>query len=308
MLDRLTSMQVFVRVVGQGSFAAAARSLNLSQTMVTKHVSALENHLGIALFHRSTRRLSLTEPGRLYLDRCQILLSNLEDMEQEVSAEALEPRGLLRLNTPVSFAIRHVAPLLPEFSRRYPLVTVELGVDDRRVDPITEGWDLTLRIGHLPPSSLKARRLARISFTLCAAPSYLEQHGTPKTVRDLQQHNCLGYTLSDAVGSTRWSFGPNGERTIPIHSTLRANNGDVLRTAALAGQGILYQPTFIVADELRSGLLRPITLDMPVLNGPDLHAVYVPTTHVPPKVRAMIDFLAEHYAPVPPWEQTFTQP
>ena len=259
MLDRLTSMQVFVRVVGQGSFSAAARSLNLSQTMVTKHVSALENHLGIALFHRSTRRLSLTEPGRLYLDRCQILLSNLEDMEQEVSAEALEPRGLLRLNTPVSFAIRHVAPLLPEFSRRYPLVTVELGVDDRRVDPITEGWDLTLRIGHLPPSSLKARRLAHISFTLCAAPSYLEQHGTPKTVRDLQQHNCLGYTLSDAVGSTRWSFGRNGERTIPIHSTLRANNGDVLRTAALAGQGILYQPTFIVADELYLAVYVPLS-------------------------------------------------
>ncbi|WP_215765637.1 LysR family transcriptional regulator [Gluconobacter cerinus] len=303
MLDRITSMQAFVRVVGQGSFAAAARSLGLSQTMVTKHVSALEAYLGVALFHRSTRRLSLTEPGQLYLDRCQKLLSSLEDMEQEVTAGAAEPRGLLRMNTPVSFAIRHVAPLLPEFSQKYPLVTVELGVDDRRVDPIAEGWDLTLRIGHLLPSSLKARRLAHINFTLCAAPSYLAKHGTPASVSDLEHHTCLGYTLSDPVGTTRWSFGRRGERTIPVKSSLRSNNGDVLRTAALAGQGILYQPTFIVADEVQSGLLKPITLDTPLLEGPDLHAVYVPTTHVPLKVRVMIDFLAARYAPVPPWER-----
>lgn len=301
MLDRFTGMQVFARVVAQGSFSGAARSLGLSQTMVTKHIAALESRLGISLFHRSTRRLSLTEPGRLFLIRGQKILADLEDMEQEVSAENQEPRGILRLNAPVSFAIRHVGPILPQFSLRHPLVTVELGLDDRRIDPITEGWDLTLRIGRMPSSALRSRRLAQVDFVVCAAPSYLEKCGTPHTVAALQNHRCLGYTLGDEISSARWSFGLNGERTVPVSGPMHANNGDVLREAAIAGQGIIYQPTFIVSEELKSGRLVALSLDMPMMTGPELHAVYAPTPHVPLKIRAMIDFLVEQYGPVPPW-------
>ncbi|GBR71932.1 LysR family transcriptional regulator [Gluconobacter kanchanaburiensis] len=302
MLDRITGMQVFARVVAQGSFSGAARSLGLSQTMVTKHIATLEGRLGVSLFHRSTRRLSLTEPGRLLLVRCQKILSDFEDMEQEVSAENQEARGLLRMNAPVSFAIRHVGPIMSEFSRRHPLVTVELGLDDRRIDPITEGWDLTLRIGRMPSSALRSRRLARIDFVVCASPSYLEERGLPLTIADLQTHHCLGYTLGEDVSTGRWSFGANGERTVPVNGPMHANNGDVLREAAVAGQGIIYQPTFIVWDELKSGRLVALSLDAPTITGPELHAVYAPTPHVPLKIRVMIDFLVAQYGPVPPWE------
>ncbi|GBQ93128.1 LysR family transcriptional regulator [Acetobacter nitrogenifigens DSM 23921 = NBRC 105050] len=313
MLDRVTGMQTFVRVVADGSFAAAARSLGMSQTMVTKHIAALETRLGVALFQRSTRRLSLTEAGRRFLDGCQRILPALDDVEQAVAVDAQEPRGTLRLNAPVSFAIRYVAPLLSGFSERYPLVTVDLGLDDRTVDLIEDGWDLALRIRRMAPSSLRARKLASIRMVVCAAPSYLARHGTPATVADLQRHACLGYTLSDAVGTTRWSFGDKGERTAPIRCPLVANNGDALREAAIVGQGIIYQPTFIVADALRSGALVTLAFDAPLLEASQLHAVYAPTPTVSLKVRAMIDYLAEQYGAeryggVPPWEEGLPPP
>ena len=302
MLDRVTSMQVFVRVVSQGSFAAAARTLSLSQTMVTRHIVALEERLGVTLFHRSTRRLSLTEAGQSYLLGCQRVLGDLDEMEHEVAAGGREPRGRLRLNAPVSFAIRYLGPVLPEFSRRYPKVSVELGLDDGLVDLIAQGWDLALRIRRMEASSLKARRLTSIRFVVCAAPSYLKQHGKPKTVAELGSHVCLGYTLSDAVGVGRWSFGRNGEVTVPVSGPLSANNGDVLMQAALAGMGVIYQPLFIVADSVRSGELEILDLDMPLLEGPELQAVYAPALTVPLKTRVMIDYLVECFGETPPWE------
>ncbi|MCX2561592.1 LysR family transcriptional regulator [Acetobacter farinalis] len=304
MLDRITSMQVFVKVVATGSFTGAGRALSLSQTMVTKHITALETRLGSMLFHRSTRKLSLTEAGRLFLEGCQKILPELEDIEQTVTEQRREPRGLLRLNAPVSFAIRYLAPLLPEFSKRYPLVTVELGVNDRTVDLIEEGWDLTLRVRHMASSTLRMRRLATISMVVCAAPAYLKEAGTPATLAELSQHACLGYTLSETVGgASRWSFGEKGEKSVLVSGPLCANNGDVLREAAIAGQGIIYQPTFIVADALRNGSLKALALDAPPTPGPALHAVYAPGLTTPLKVRAMIDFLAEQYDDTPPWDK-----
>lgn len=304
MRDRITSMQVFVKVVATGSFTGAGRALSLSQTMVTKHINALETRLGSTLFHRSTRKLSLTEAGRLFLDGCQKILPELEEIEQTVTEQRREPRGRLRLNAPVSFAIRYVAPLLPEFSRLYPLVTVELGVNDRTVDLIEEGWDLTLRIRSLTPSSLRVRKLADIRMVVCAAPAYLERAGTPTTLAELSQHACLGYTLGETTASaSRWNFGEHGEHAVTISGPLCANNGDVLREAAIASQGIVYQPTFIVADALKTGSLKTLTLDVPPTPGPPLHAVYAPGLTTPLKVRAMIDFLAAHYGPVPPWDK-----
>ncbi|MDE7547903.1 LysR substrate-binding domain-containing protein [Acetobacter fabarum] len=303
MLDRFTSMQVFVKVVQLGSFSAAARALALSPTMVTKHVTTLEDRLGVTLFRRSTRHLSLTEAGRLFLEGSQRILSDMEDMELAASAQRREARGHLRLNAPVSFAIRYVAPYLPGFNRLHPHVSVELGLNDRTVDLIDEGWDLTLRIRKMPSSTLRSRRLATIRMVVCAAPAYLDRAGTPTRVEDLSQHQCLGYTLSSTNSANRWSFGEKGEKTVPVSGPLSANNGDVLREAALAGEGIVYQPVFVVSEELRTGRLRALALDLPPVAGPDLHAVYAPGISVSLKIRAMIDYLSQCYAPIPPWEQ-----
>ena len=302
MLDRLTSLEVFGKVAATGSFSAAGRALHLSQTMVTKHIAALESRLGVKLFHRSTRRLSMTDAGRGYLESSERILAEMEAADSAVAADRFEPRGTLRLSVPVSFGSRQIAPLLAEFSRRYPMVTVELGLNDRYVDLAEEGWDLTIRIGSLSNSSLIARRLAPCRTMLCAAPAYLAAHGTPRQVAELPAHICLGYTLARASQADRWAFGQHGEITVPISGTLRANNGDALRAAAVAGQGIIFQPTFIIADDLRAGRLVEITLDQPTQELGGIYAVYLPDRNPAAKVRAFIDFIAERFAAGPPWE------
>jgi len=301
MPDRLTGLEVFAKVATAGSLSAAGRAMGLSQTMVTKHLAALEARLGAKLFHRTTRRLSLTDAGRSYLDSCERILAEIEAAEAAVAADRLEPRGLLRLNVPLAFGVRQIAPRLAAFARFHPHVTIELGLNDRQVDLAEEGWDLAIRIGNLRDSSLVARRLAACRITVCASPAYLAAHGTPRTVTDLAQHNCLGYTLAQA-GSHRWMMGRRSEISVPISGNLRANNGDALLAAAIAGQGIVQQPTFIVADALRSGELVRIALDHPPTEQLAVHAVYLPDRQPPAKVRAFIDFLASEFAPEPPWD------
>lgn len=302
-MDRFTSMEVFAKVAGTGSLSAAARALGLSQTMVTKHVAALEARLGTKLFHRTTRRLSITEAGRRYLDSTERILAELEAADSAVAADRFEPRGMLRLNVPVSFGAWQIAPLLDEFARRYPRVQVELGLNDRMVDLAEEGWDLAVRIGTLADSSLIARRVAPCRSVVAASPAYLAAHGTPKTVPELAQHNCLDYTLSRLTGAGRWAFGERGETIIEVSGNLRANNGDALRAAAVAGQGIIYQPTFVIADDLRAGTLLALALDQPTLEFGGIYAVYLPERNPPAKVRAFIDFLVERFGPVPPWDR-----
>lgn len=307
MLDRVTSLEVFIRVAVAGSLSAAARTMGLSQTMVTKHIAALETRLGVKLFHRSTRRLSITEAGRRYLDSAERILGELEAADAAVSSDRFEPRGLLRLNAPVSFGARQIAPLLSEFARHHPGVQVELGLNDRLVDLAEEGWDLALRIGSLNDSSLIARRLAPCRTVLVAAPAYLAAHGTPRTVAELAQHNCLGYTLSRLTGADRWSFGSKGETVVQVAGNLRANNGDALRAAAVAGQGIIYQPTFVVGDDLRAGTLVALTLDELTVEFGGIYAVYLPERNPPAKLRAFIDFLVERFAAVPPWDRDLAE-
>jgi DNA-binding transcriptional LysR family regulator len=301
MLDRVTSMQVFVRVAALGSLSAAARVLNLSQTMVTKHVAALEDRLGVKLLHRSTRRLTLTEGGRSYLAACERILAEIEEAEASASLERIEPRGILRLNVPLTFGFRHIAPALPEFNRLHPAVSFDLGLADRYVDLIEEGWDLAIRIGKLTDSSLVARRLAPCRTIVCASPSYLKEHGTPLSLEDLSRHNCLGYTLPSAIGANRWTFGLDGEITVPVQGNLRANNGDALMAAALAGQGLIYQPTFIVGDALREGTLVRVLDGYPTYQ-PGIHAVLPSARQAPAKVRAFIEFLARRFGPEPEWD------
>jgi DNA-binding transcriptional LysR family regulator len=300
-LDRLTSLEVFAKVASSGSFSAAGRAMGMSQSMVTKHIAALEARLGIKLFHRSTRRLSITEAGRDYLDASMRVLTEFDAADNAAAADRFEPRGVLRLNAPVSFGVRQIAPLLPEFSERYPQVTVDLGLNDRLVDLAEEGWDLAIRIGNLSASSLIARRIAPCRTAVCAAPSYLKTHGKPRTVAELAQRNCLGYTLSRWTGVDRWTFGGHFEVAVQVSGNLRVNNGDALLAAAIAGQGLIYQPTFIVADSIRAGTLTAVEMDHPTIEV-GIYVVFLPEHHPAAKVRAFIDFLVSRIAPEPPWD------
>jgi DNA-binding transcriptional LysR family regulator len=204
MLDRITGMRVFARAANAGSLSAAARHLGLSPAMATKHVDALEARLGVKLFHRSTRRLSLTAAGSSYLEACLRILPDIDEAEASVASQRAEASGLLRMNLPLSFGTRFIAPLMPAFSQRHPAVKVELGLTDSQVDLIDGSWDMAVRIGRLTDSPLQARRLADCPILVCASPGYLAQHGVPRRVSDLSQHNCLGYSLSNLLGGREW--------------------------------------------------------------------------------------------------------
>ena len=303
MLDRLTGLEVFGRVAALGSLSGAARALGMSQTMATKHMAALEERLGVKLLHRTTRKVTLTEPGRHYLDSVERILSDLGEAEASVAAERLEVSGTLRLNAPVSFGVREIAPLLPEFARLHPGLTVDLGLNDRVVDLVEEGWDAAIRIGRLRDGGLMARRLAPCRLAVAASPAYLAARGTPRRVADLGEHDCLGYTLSPMLGGDSWQFGSDGAVSVAISGSLRANNGDALVAAALAGQGIVYEPTFLLADSLRAGRLVALALDHPPFEMPGVFAVHAMNRRPPAKVRALIDFLAERFGPNPPWDR-----
>ncbi len=303
MLDQITGMRVFARVATLGSFAGAGRALGLSQTMVTKHVEAIEARLGVRLLHRSTRGLTLTEAGRTWLEACGRVLAEIAEAEEAATAGQAEPRGTLRVAVPVSLGTLQIAPRLGDFALRHPHVAVELSLNDRLVDLVEEGFDLAVRVGVLADSRLVARRLAPCRLVVCAAPAYLTARGTPRTLADLAGHDCLGYTLSARVGPDRWSFGADGGVRVPVAGCLCANNGDALRAAALAGLGLIYQPTFIVGDDLRAGRLVALPLDHPTMDGGAVHALHAPGRRLPRKCRALIDFLAEAFGGVPPWDR-----
>ena len=303
MLDRLTGMQVFASVAALGSLSAAARALHMSQTMATKHVAALESRLGVKLLHRTTRRITLTEAGRSYLDAVEQILSEVSDADADAAAGAVEVRGTLRLNAPVSFGVREIAPLIPAFIKSHPAVSIDLGLNDRHVDLIEEGWDLAVRIGDLQSSSLIARKLAPCQTLVCAAPDYLVEKGAPRTVADLAQHDCLGYTLSRNVGAGRWLFGAGKEIGVAVSGSLKANNGDALVAAAIAGQGIVCQPSFLVAKEISAGLLVLIELDQPPASLTGIFAVYPSDRRPPAKVRSFIDYLVRCFSPTPHWDK-----
>ncbi len=307
MLDRFTGMNVFARVAALGSFSAAARALGMSPAMATKHVDAMEDRLGTRLFFRSTRKLTLTEAGQRHLSAVERILAEIEEADAAAAADVIEPRGTLRINAPLAFGLRQVMPAIADFAALYPALTIDIALTDRFVDLIDEGWDIAIRIGTLRDSSLIARALAPIRIALCAAPTYLAAHGTPKTTADLATHNCLGYTLPTPASAGRWPFGADGSIVVPVRGTLMANNGDALREAAIAGQGLVYQPTFILADDIRAGRLVPLTLDQPVARFGAAHAVYPGGRHPPAKIRALIDFLGRRWRDAP-WDHDLPLP
>ncbi|MBL4834755.1 MAG: LysR family transcriptional regulator [Pseudomonas sp.] len=299
-MDRITSMRVFVQAAGAGSLSAAARHQGISPAMATKHVNALEARLGVKLFHRTTRRLCLTEAGSNYLEACQRILPEIDEAEAVATSQRVKATGLLRINAPLSFGTRFIAPLMPDFSQRHSEVKVELGLSDAQLDLIAGSWDLAIRIGRLADSPLHGRRLGSTWMMVCAAPDYLDRRGVPRTVGDLAQHNCLSYTLSALQDSRQWAFGTLGEVRVPIDGNLLANNGDALLAAAIAGQGIIYQPNFIVADAVDRGELIALELDKPLAELGGIHVLYPPDPRPPAKVRVMIDYLAEVFSRTPP--------
>jgi len=289
-MDRLSILQTFVAVAETGSFTEAAGRLGLSRAMTSRHVQALEDRLGVKLLQRTTRRVSTTQAGAAYLERARRLLAEFDEAEHEVRGERASPRGTLRVNVPVTFGRLHVAAALPSFLDRYPDLAVELTANDRVVDLIEEGYDVAVRIGRLPDSTLVARRIGTIAVRLAASPGYLAAHGTPKEPEDLSRHNWLGYTYSAVPGAPRLVHDDGREATPRVGGSLVANNGDIIAEAAAGGAGIVLQPDFILAPYLADG--RLVTL-LPGWRGPELgiHAVHHQSRYVAAKVRAFVDHL-----------------
>jgi DNA-binding transcriptional LysR family regulator len=300
-VDRVTSLSVFAKVVELSSFAAASRHFGLSPAMVSKHIQALEERLGARLLNRTTRRVSPTEAGRAFYERATRILADLDEAEQAASALQATPRGLLRLNGPLSFGVRHLAPAIADYLAASPEAEIDVTLSDRVVDLVDEGFDLAIRIARLADSSLIARRIAPCRIVACAAPSYLKMHGAPRRPADLAAHNCLGYSY--AALRNEWRFaGPDGVESVRVAGRLNANNGDVLRLAALRGAGIVIQPSFLVGDDLASGAL------VPILPGyvPDelvIQAVYPHSRHLSVKVRSFVDFLIARFGHEPEWDR-----
>ena len=230
--------------------------------------------MGARLFHRSTRKLSLTEPGRQYLKLCVRLLPELEEVEAMIASQRVDASGLLRLNAPLSFGVRYVAPLIPAFNGKHPRVAVDLGLNDRVVDLMDEGWDLTIRVGRLKDSRLVSSKLAESAMIVCAAPSYWAARGRPKRWAELRDHNCLGSSISAVARLDEWLYGKDRENRVAVNGTMRANNGDALVAAAIAGHGVLYEPEFIVSDAIRRGELEDVALDA----GPRTSGEYISST------------------------------
>ena len=293
-MDQVGTLSVFVRVVELGSFSAAARASELTPSAVSKQISALEDRLGVRLINRTTRRLNLTEEGRALYDRASRILAELQEAEQAVSDLRATPKGNLRLNLPSAFAAHHVAPLVPEYLARYPEMRIDMVLNDRFVDMVEEGFDLTIRIGDLADSSLIARRLMRNRRVICATASYLERHSPLSGPEDLAAHNCLVYSYR--ASRNDWPIvGPNGQtEVVQVSGNLESNNPETLRQAAMQGLGIVLMPLWLVGRDLTEGKLVDV---LPGHHAPDsaVYAIYPPGRHLSPRVRSFVDFLVERF-------------
>ena len=270
----MTSMATFVKVVESGGFSAAARTLSMSPSMVTAHVQAIEERLGVRLLNRSTRRVSLTEVGHAYYERCLQILADADDADQVAQALQSSTKGTLRLNTAIAIP-PFLAPVIAEFVALYPDVSISMTMTDRMVDLVEEGFDLAVRNMSVPDSALIARRVATYRLVVAGAPGYLAARGTPREPADLAHHNCLIY--SRAAWGNEWRFaGPDGEVAIPVAGNLQANSDNALRLAAVHGQGLAMAPSFLLIDEIKSGRLVPVLTEF--LAGRARHQRHLPAS------------------------------
>lgn len=295
-------IQAFVNIVDATTITAAAARLGIAKSAISRRLSELEEQLGVELFHRTTRKLVLTESGQGFHTRCIQILADLEEAEHAVSQAHQELSGLLRVAAPLSFGLMHLGPAIIEFQKLHPKLNFDIDFNDRQIDLIQEGFDIGIRIAQLKDSSLIARKLAKVSFIVCASPSYIKQHGKPNTPDELLNHACINYSYLDNPGHWLFRNAQGEEQTIKIPKFMQANNGRFLCSAAIAGLGIYRLPTFIAYEAIAKGELIPILRDYPI---PEVnaYAIYPPTRHLSQRVRRFIDFLVERFSGVPYWEQ-----
>lgn len=291
-------MAAFVRAVETGGFSAAARQLGLSPSALSKLVTRLEDRLGAQLMQRTTRRLQLTVEGEAFFGRARDILAAMDEAEAEVTEAVSSPRGLLRMHCGSTFAMHQLAPAIPRFQERHPSVALELAISDEQLPMMQEGVDLAIRIGALEESSLVARRICNLERVICAAPSYLARHGTPRTPDDLQQHNCLWITSLPQL--KRWPFDTDdGIRVVNVSGNVAANHAETVMQLALAGVGITRLADIVVASAIRAGTLVPILTDWHHVEPVPLYATYPSGRNLSPKVRAMVEFLVEEFGGAP---------
>jgi LysR family transcriptional activator of dmlA len=298
--DSDTPMALFQLVAGRGSLSAAARELGISTSAVSKRLARLEQHLGVRLLHRTTRRLSLTDEGEMYLQGASRILADIGDLERRVGSRRVAPQGLIRVNATFGFGRRHVAPALLEFARRYPEVQVQLDLTDRPLNLVDDGYDIGIRVGAPGDTALVARKLAPNHRVVCGAPSYLRARGTPRVPRDLAGHDCL-ILRQDGADYALWRFTSVGRtETVRVRGSLASNDGEVVRDWALAGHGLILRSWWDVADVVARGRLVTV-LDGYRTPEANVYAVYPMPRNLPAKVRLLVEFLAEFLAARSDW-------
>jgi len=296
-MDRITAVQLFLRVVETGSFSKAAAELGITQPTATKAVAAIEQRLGARLLHRSTRGIAATEVGTLYYEKCKLIAREIDEADSLATLLQSKVGGTLRISTSVAFGRRVLVPLVLRYMRAHPEVVVDLGFDDRYVNLVEQGVDLAIRMGRLADSTLGARYLGSNPWLMVAAPSYLAARGTPQAAADLAQHDCLVY--SSVQGDDRWNLLPPGkgadERSQPVKGPLRSNNLSAVLAAARGGFGLAILPRYVARESLADGSVVPVLADH-ALPAQEMHAVFPSPKHVPSKVTSFIGFLQESLA------------
>jgi DNA-binding transcriptional LysR family regulator len=294
-MDRLTEMEAFATVVDQGGFTDAAKKMGISKSAVSKHVSSLEARLGARLLNRTTRRVSPTEIGLAYYDRARRVLNDAGEADSLVTSMQSAPSGLLRISVATDFGVNHLSPILGDFLQEFPDITVNMVLNNRYVELISEGFDMAIRIGELEDSTLRARKLTETTKRMVGSPAYFQKYGRPQKIDDLNEHKLLHY--SNQANNAVWKLtAPSGEkRQVRTAGWLTVNDGQSLLNAAISGLGIAYLPSFLYADALASGLVEEAIPDLPV-ETQGIYAVYPPGRFTQPKVRAFIDFLVQAFA------------
>ena len=292
-MDRLSAMEVFTNAVEFEGFSAAASHLGISRASVSKQVIQLEESLGARLLNRTTRRVSVTEVGEAYYERCKRVLAEVEEADLLVEQLHSEPRGTLKVSAPMSFGVAHLGPAVSDFLSEYRELSISLTLNDRFTDLIEEGFDIAIRIAQSADSSLIARRLSGVRCVMTATPEYLERKGVPTKPQDLSGHQCLSYSY--LASGLEWSiFGPNGATSVKVSGPLKANNGEVLLQAARQNLGVAFLPNFLVREDIQAGVLVPV-LEQYRLPELSVYAVSPPNRFPARKVQAFIAFLAERF-------------
>jgi len=298
-MDQFSAIPVFVAVVEKGKFSAAAQSLGVSKSAVSKRINQLENHLGVRLLHRTTRKLSLTEAGARYYEHAAKALRAASKAEDAVTELQGEPQGKLKISSPMSFGRLHVAPLIPRFLQRYPKLQIDLVMDDKNIDLVAVGVDVAIRAGDMPNSTLIARKLAPLRQVLCASPSYIERYGMPVTPSELCNHNCILFSYSG--DANEWALNKDGQsEVVMVSGSYRVNNSEAILEALLDGIGIGRLPTFVAGPDLKAGNLVRV-LDSYHLPNHTFYAVFPEREYMPAKVRAFLDFSVEYFGGEQPY-------